>query len=202
MSEYNRDQLISLRSIRQVLEQLTSAAIEQLRDEIRPYLHFRTSLNEFQVQYLDHNCQKSCFETRLSACCGFESIITFFSDQAINCLLSSPHDLETLFHVLNMPNDTGKCVFLGEKGCLWVLRPISCAMFFCNRLKEEVFAVHPGAAEVWEKLQRQEKEYTWPTKPVLFDHLEEFFLDLGAKSPHMYFHQSPGLLRLKSKWGL
>jgi hypothetical protein len=42
--------------------------------------------------------------------------------------------------------------------------------------------------------------YTWPSRPVLFDKLEELFIQEGFDSPIMYFHHSPGLLRLKAKY--
>jgi len=51
----------------------------------------------------------------------------------------------------------------------------------------------------WQKLQRQEKSFTKPDRPVLFDDLERFFIERGYESPLMFFHHSPGLLRLKKK---
>ena len=53
----------------------------------------------------------------------------------------------------------------------------------------------------WERLCRREKRYTWPTRPVLFDELEALCIEAGLKSPLMYFHRSPGLLRLKARKG-
>jgi hypothetical protein len=45
----------------------------------------------------------------------------------------------------------------------------------------------------------KEKQFTWPAKPILFDELEELFLQSGLQSPLMYCHLSPGLLRVKAQ---
>jgi hypothetical protein len=200
--EYNRDQWTTLDSVRQACEALGATQIEQLRDRLGHYLSFRSRLDGYFIGYFLKTCQRSCFETNLSACCGFESIITFFADHVINFLLSTSDEISALHRVLLRRNDTGKCVYLGERGCVWRVRPISCAMFLCDKAKNLVFAEQPDAETLWRTFQAQEKEYTFPTKPVLFDELENFFLEKGVKSPHLYFHQSPGLLRLKSKAGL
>ena len=52
----------------------------------------------------------------------------------------------------------------------------------------------------WNRLREEEKKYTWPDEPVLFDELEEIFIVEGIESPLMYFHRGPGLIRIKSKW--
>ena len=75
-------------------------------------------------------------------------------------------------------------------------------MFFCEQAKETIFSANHPAQAVWEELQMQEKAYTYPNQPVLFDDLERYFVDLGADSPYMYFHKSPGLLRVKAQSGL
>jgi hypothetical protein len=51
-------------------------------------------------------------------------------------------------------------------------------------------------------LRRQEKKYKWPDRPVLFDHLEKVFLDMGYRSSLMHLNLSPGLLRVKRAAGL
>jgi hypothetical protein len=51
----------------------------------------------------------------------------------------------------------------------------------------------------WQELLLKEKQFTWPDKPILFDDLEELFLQAGLKSPLMYCHLSPGLLRVKAQ---
>jgi hypothetical protein len=192
MSEYNRDQWMSFQSIQKACAKLDPSQLQELRENLQPYLHFRRELEEYQCRYFGPICRESCFETYLSSCCGFESIITFFADQVITFLLSTPEEIAALSKALERPNKTGKCVYLGENGCIWRVRPISCAMFLCDQVKKIVFERHSEAKSLWKDFQEQEKEYNWPTKPVLFDELEKYFLPLGVESPHLYFHRSPG----------
>jgi hypothetical protein len=200
--DYNRDQWTTLNAVREACKTLGSSETHRLKDGLAPYLDFRKEVDQFYLRHFAHSCRKSCFETDLSACCGFESIITFFADHAINFLLSSQEEILAILHVLEQRNETGKCVYLGKSGCLWRVRPISCGMFLCGQVKEAVFGTDPAAESVWQTLQAQEKDFTWPTKPVLFDEMEKLFLRLGVESPHLLFHQSPGLLRLKAEAGL
>jgi len=199
LSEYNRDQLASFKTIEKIFRLLPSAELDLLRVKILPYLEFRQALDQFYLKYFQAICHKSCFESSLSACCGFESIITFFSDHVINFLLSEPEAIDSIFRRLQQPNHSRNCVYLGEKGCIWQVRPVSCAMFFCEQAKSQIFREKPETEEVWADLKKQEKDFTWPIKPVLFDQIEKYFIDRGAESPHLYFHKSPGLLRVKAK---
>lgn len=200
--DYNYDQWISHQAIQQAFAKLPPETLEELKAQIQPYLQYRQELEVFQQDHFAPICRKGCFETALSACCGFESIITFFADQVINFLLSGPEQRQAIVEILQTPNTTGKCVYLGDHGCIWQLRPISCTMFVCEDAQKQAFAGDPEAASHWRHLQAREKVFTWPDKPVLFDAIEKMFLPLGVDSPHLYFHQSPGLLRLKSKAGL
>ncbi len=202
ISEYNRDQLISISSVLEVLSHMSEGELESLRTGIRPYLAFRRDIADYYGTFFRPCCQEICFDTGVSACCGFESIITFFADHVISLTESSEREIEALISVLKRPNLTGKCVFLGTSGCIWRIPPISCAMFLCSQAKERVFDAHPDARIVWSDHQRREKEFTYPGKPVLFDELEALFMERGSESPHLYFHRSPGLLRIKSKAGL
>lgn len=202
ISEYNREQEASFRAIGGALEGLPVAEIEGLRESAGPYLRFREDVDSYQSERFDPVCRKACFETGLSACCGFESIYTFFADQTIDFLFSSPEEKATLFEVLNRPNLTGKCVYLGDNGCLWKIRPISCAMFLCDEAKKSAFEKRPEEAAVWGEFRKREKDFTFPDKPVLFDDLETYFIGLGVESAYMYFHRSAGLLRVKEKHGL
>jgi len=198
-NEYNRDQLTSFRAINIILENLPPAEIGRLKMQISPYLIFRKEVEDIYGRYFKPICRQSCFETHISACCGFESIIIFFADQAINCLMSRPDQIVNILNTLEQPNCSSNCVFLGETGCIWQVRPIACAMFFCEQAKNKIFDRHPEAEVTWQNLQEQEKGYTWPTTPVLFDEIEKYFIELGVDSPSLYFHKSPGLLRLKAK---
>ena len=117
----------------------------------------------------------------------------------INALFSSNEDLSLLRTALE--NDPGgfKCVYLGKKGCLWRLKPIVCEMFLCDRAKASVLGEHGDLRNRRVELLVKEKRFTWPDKPVLFDDLEELFLQAGLKSPLMYLHLSPGLRRVKAQ---
>jgi hypothetical protein len=106
------------------------------------------------------------------------------------------------FRQLEQVNNTEGCVYLGENGCMWRISPISCVIFLCEQARRTVFGDDRSAEATWEQLRMQEQEYTRPTKPVLFDDLERYFISLGVDSPHMYFHKSLGLLRLKARSGL
>jgi hypothetical protein len=201
-SEYQRDQWCSLTAIRDALAKMPEAELETLRGSLPAYLAFREELAAFHSRYFHEHCRLACYETGLSACCGFESIITLFADQLITCLLSEAADLEALIGVLERPNASGKCVFMDTKGCRWRLPPISCAMFYCDPAKQIVWQDEPEAAALFEELRRREKEFTHPVQPVLFDNLERGFRRMGLQTPHMYYHFSPGLVRIKAKAGI
>jgi hypothetical protein len=201
VSEYHRDQWNSFRALEVACRGLSVREMDQLKGALEPYLHFRRTLDAFQQKLFGAFCRITCFDTRMSACCSFESIFTFFADQAITYLLSTPEEIEALLAKLEKPNRTARCVYLGESGCLWKVRPIACAMFLCDQARATVFSSDRDAEAAWERLRKAEKAYTYPTRPVLFDDLERVFIDLGVDSPHMYFHKSPGLVRLKARSG-
>ncbi|MCK8601933.1 hypothetical protein [Desulfoferrobacter suflitae] len=201
-SGYNHDQLISYNAISTTLEKLPAEQIAGLKKRIAPYLEFRARVEEFYQHYFRNICEQSCFATHISACCGFESIIIFFADQVINCIMSNPDQLTGIVEILEKPNRSNHCVFLGKSGCIWQVRPITCAMFLCDPAKQTLFARSPEAEPVWRELQQWEKDFTWPVNPVLFDELERYFMDLGVDVPSLYFHKSPGLLRLKARAGI
>ena len=198
LSEYNRDQWEALLMVQRYLEGLPASEIERLRAAVGPYLQFRYEVSQFQKEFLSEICTQACFTTRQSACCNRDGIATFFADVVINALLSSGEDLNVLR--MTLENDPGgfKCVYLGEKGCLWRVKPIVCEMFLCDRAKETVLGKDKNLSDRWEGLLLKEKQFTWPDKPVPFDELEELFLKAGLKSPLMYFHLSPGLRRVKA----
>jgi len=198
-SDYNRDLLITFRAIDAIFGKLSADETARLKAQTGAYLDFRRTLEHYYSDYFEFTCRKSCFETGLSACCSFESIIMFFADQVINFLSSDKTEIAGLMRILERPNTSGKCVFLGNTGCMWRVRPISCATFFCDPAKKKVFAEHPEADSILKSLQKQEEEFTWPVKPVLFDEIEKYFIKLGVESPHLYFHKSPGLLQLKAR---
>jgi hypothetical protein len=202
MSEYNRDQLEALLMVQNYLKGLPSSEMKGLWAAVEPYLEFRSEVSQFQKEFLSEICTQACFTTHQSACCNRDGIATFFADAVINALLSSGEDLDLLRTTLE--NDPGgfKCVYLGDKGCLWRLKPIVCEMFLCDRAKAALMEKDPSLGTHWQALLLKEKRFNWPDKPILFDELEELFLGAGLKSPLMYCHLSPGLRRVKARQGL
>jgi hypothetical protein len=198
MREYNRDQLEALLMVRDYLGGLSRSQKNKLSKKTEPYLQFRAEVDQFQ-RVFSGVCTKKCFTSRTSACCGREGIATFFADVVINALLSTGEQLDLLDRTLRQDPGGFKCVYLTETGCLWRLKPIVCEMFLCDEAKDTVLGRDPALLKQWEELRCREKHYTWPEKPVLFDELEALFIRAGYDSPLMYFHRSPGLLRVKAK---
>jgi hypothetical protein len=120
----------------------------------------------------------------------------------INLLLSSEPEADELVRVLKRDPTGFKCVYLGEAGCLWRMKPIVCQMFLCEPARARVFTHNPEVEAEWRRLEARRKTFTWPDRPVLFDQIEAYFLRAGCASRLMYLHNSPGLLRLKHKAGL
>jgi hypothetical protein len=142
-----------------------------------------------------------CYKSRLSACCSKEGIITFFADVVINVVMSGPIDIDILSSVLEKSNEGFKCIYLGEKGCMWKIKPIVCEMFICDTAKKQALHGSPKLMREWDALKKKEKTFTWPDRPVLFDEIESYFMTAGCSSPLMYMHNSPGLLRVKKCGG-
>lgn len=202
LSEYNRDQWVSFMAIKSAMETMGERKRTALRNAVEPYLAFRSDLRRFHERFFAPHCATTCFTSARSACCGFESIFTFFADQVITYLVSDADGRERIFEALVRPYRPDRCVYLGPKGCVWTLPPISCAMFYCDEIKERVLQGRPNISGLWQRLRETERMFTYPDRPVLFDAIESVFLALGVSSPHMYFHTSPGLLRIKRKSGL
>jgi hypothetical protein len=201
MSEYNQQQKDAILMVRQCLSQLSTAELHWLQQRIKSFVQFRKAVQSFQEEHFSDICSKKCFTSRTSACCGREGIITFFADVVINVLLSTNRQIDTLLEILDRDTGGFNCVYLNDNGCLWLWKPIVCEMFLCEVAKNSVLAKSESLASQWAGLRRRERRYTWPTRPVLFDELEAFFLNEGFDSPLMYLHKSPGLLRLKARHG-
>ena len=163
------------------------------------YLRFRQSVDNFLQTHFGSVCNQACYQSRLSACCSREGIVTFFADGVINVLLSTSQEIDRLATVLQKGDNGPKCVYLGSNGCLWRLKPIVCAMFLCDRAEEEVFRDRRALRQQWEGYREHKKRFTWPDRPVLFDDLETLFIKAGFTSPMMYLHNSPGLIRVKQQ---
>jgi hypothetical protein len=199
LTEYNRDQMETLLMVHRRLREFPPSATVELENLIQPYLRFRAEVDDFQQQHLSSVCTEKCFFDQSSACCGREGIATFFADVVINERLSSKEEVGLLLSALSDDKGGFKCVYLGPQGCLWRLKPIVCEMFLCDHAKERLRGAGEGLLGLWEGLRRKEKAFTWPDRPVLFDELESMFMKEGLHSSLMYFHRSPGLLRVKSQ---
>ena len=202
MSAYNRQQREALLMVRSHLEGLPTPRRKTLRESIEPYLAFRGEVARFQEEFFSSLCSRKCFSDHTSACCGREGILTFFADVVINVLLSTGEEVDSLLSTLDRDRGGWNCVYLDEAGCRWRLKPIVCEMFLCDEARERVLGGREDLGLQWEDLRQRERLFTRPTQPVLFDDLERLFIEAGITSPLMYFHRSPGLLRLKEKHGL
>lgn len=202
MSEYQFEQLETLSLVRMYLKALPGSEKDKLRLMAADYLEFRRRVDRFLDTCFGSVCDQSCYQSRLSACCSREGIITFFADVVINLLFSNDDEIDGLAGALHRESEGFKCVYLGSAGCQWRIKPIVCQMFLCEPAKARVFRQHPEVEADWLELERQRKKFTWPDRPVLFDMLEKYFLAMGCSSPLMYLHRSPGLLRVKQKAGI
>jgi len=201
-SRYDREHLEAFRLVREQLNRLPQGEREQLLRRIEPYLEFRAEVQAFQEVRFSRICTVKCFEDGTSACCAREGIAAFFADVVINTLLSTSREIDLLEEVLSCSGEGPACVYLGPSGCLWRLKPIACEMFLCDHALRSVLDEDEAAAARWEELRAQERRFTWPDRPVLFDDLERWFMAAGLDSPLMYCHKSPGLLRVKARAGL
>jgi hypothetical protein len=199
MNSYHKEQIDALIMVKRHLDNLPASEHQALRASVADYLMFRREVDEFLVNHFSEICTQTCYQSRMSACCSREGIITFFADIVVNVLVSAQADIDNLQAVLSKPNDGFKCVYLAEKGCLWRLKPIVCQMYLCDRSKDHVFGQESKLKSEWKLLEQKRKRFTWPDRPVLFDDLESYFMKAGYRSPLMYLHNSPGLLRVKQE---
>ena len=183
--------------VKRYLAQISEAEHKALQESLSDYLTFRDAVDDFQENYFHDICNRKCYQSKLSACCSRDGIIVFFADVVINALMANPAALDRLQDVLTRPHEGFKCVFLGQEGCLWRIKPIVCEMFLCDAAENAVLKENPIARKRWDALLRQKKNFTWPDRPVLFDTLEQICIDAGYNSPLMFLHNSPGLLRVK-----
>ena len=197
MNSYQQEQAESLAMVQRCLATLSASEKQALEMKIADYLLFRDEVDTFLSEHFSNLCTKKCYENKLSACCSREGIITFFGDMVVNTLVSCNEEINALLEALQKPNTGFKCIYLGNNGCLWRVKPIVCEMFLCEQAKKEVFRKKAWVEDAWEELKQRKKLYTWPDRPVLFDDLELYFMDAGYSSPLMYLHNSPGLLRVK-----
>ncbi len=202
ISQYQQEQLEAVSLAKSHLEKLSADEQEDLRTLCSQYIFFRNEVEAFQNEFFSSTCTASCFQRRLSACCSREGIITFFADAVINELFSPQDKTSSMIEILQRTDENPKCVYLNhDKGCMWEIKPIVCAMFLCEPAKIKVFSENKDAESTWNSLKKAEKDFTWPDKKVLFDILEEIFISAGYNASTMYLHNSPGLLRIKKLAG-
>ena len=199
MNAYQKEQAETLNMVCRHLGTISDKDRLALLSQISDYLLFRDEVDAFLRKHFEITCTQNCYQSRVSACCSREGIITFFGDVVINVLVSGETEIKGLATVLQRPNTGFKCIYLGGQGCMWRIKPMVCEMFLCEQAKKEVFGLKPCADKLWQDLKRREKLYRWPDQPVLFDDLERYFMARGYSSPLMYLHNSPGLLRVKTR---
>ena len=199
---YNEEQLETLLKVAALLGAPESRLRRGLLDMTAGYLSFRSEADHFLSMNFGDLCNDKCYRSNLSACCSREGIITFFADVVINLMVSGPDEISALRSVLEKENKGFKCVYLGNDGCLWRIKPIVCEMFLCDTAKNKVFGRKPGLMKEWAALKKKEKSFTWPDRPVLFDQIERYFMLADFSSSLMYMHNSPGLLRVKKLAGI
>jgi len=199
MSTYQQEQLEALQMVRRHLRSMQASDRRLLKELTLDYRSYRKEVNAFLKTHLAGVCTQKCYQSRLSACCSKEGIVTFFADVVINALVSDTDQLRTLMHALQVPNRGYKCIYLGPDGCRWRLKPIVCEMFICDPAQKQVFDPAPAIRKEWEALTLVKKQFTWPDRPVIFDTIESLFIKAGDSSPLMYMHNSPGLLQVKQR---
>lgn len=202
ISQYNKEQIEALDIVCEYIRSVSPETIENHKNDTRDYLLFREKISDFSKKNFDHLCKKKCFDSNLSACCTKEGIITYFADMFINAIFSTEDQLKALETALMHPKDTFACVYLGDTGCLWQIKPIVCEMFFCDFLLHEAEKENPNIKDEVSQLKILQKTFTWPDKQIIFNDIEQLFIKRGYHSSLMYMHSSPGLLRVKKNAGL
>lgn len=127
----------------------------------------------------------------------------FWADVAINTVCSRAEQLDDLEKAIRQPSFPHKCIFLGEQGCRFQVRPLVCAMFLCEPVLNDGFAdTTDERYRQWQSLESEAKQFRWPDRPVLFDWFEIRFIALGCRSSLMHINTTPGLMRIKKQAGL
>jgi len=199
LSDYQTEQLQALEGVIEYISGLKDADILKLKHKLSTYLSFRSEVNQFLTTHFKELCTQSCYQSQLSACCTRDGIITFFADVVINAIQSTQIEREQLIANLKTGYSRNKCIYLGDSGCQWQIKPLVCEMFLCQKAEDVVFKDNPSLEKEWNRLKQRAKQFRWPDRPVLLDELEQIFIDAGYSSSLMYLHKSPGLLRIKNR---
>ena len=197
MNDYQQEQWDALQMVVGQLRLLKTGERQELFREMAPYLAFRSEVDRFLDRHFSAHCTRSCYSNQLSACCSKDGIVAFWADVVVNVCCSSEAAIQKLFKALRSPFNENKCTYLQADGCCWQVRPLMCAMFLCEPAQEKVFAHDEECKAQWNALRNRAEVFRWPTRPVLFDRLETFFMERGCRSSLMFINTSPALLRIK-----
>ena len=198
MSSYNAEQMEAMEMVGRYLGGISRAERLALREEASEYLAYRERFGAFASAHFTDVCREKCFDSGKSMCCSREGILTHFADHFVNALVSAEGELDRVAGALANPRKDDRCVYLGEGGCVWRLKPMVCEMFTCDFAEAAVFGERPELRDEFAALKLAGKRFTWPDRPVYFDRVEALFMAAGFESPLMYLHNSPGMLRVKA----
>ena len=88
MNSYQKEQIEALEMVKNQLENLPASERQRLSSWLTDYLEFRKEVDEFLSAHFSEVCTQKCYQSRLSACCSREGIVTFFADVVINHLVT------------------------------------------------------------------------------------------------------------------
>ena len=202
MNTYQKEHFDTFRLVLDYLVGSPPAERRHLRDLSARYVDFRNRSGHYQRTHVAEFCTSKCYSTRMSLCCSRDSIVVYFADVVINCLHSGSSEIQSMIHLLRHSNQGQRCVYLSPEGCRWRISPVVCGMFLCDEAIACITAAGEPTAKQWRAFEEERRRYTWPDRPVVFDALEQWFLERGHSSPLMHLNTSPGLLALKRKSGL
>ena len=104
MTPYQKEQSESLDIVRSYLPGLLEGERENFRDLVSDYLSFPERAGNFPAEHFSGVCSETCFQSRMSACCSRDGMITFLADVAVNALVSAEADLARLDAALRRPH--------------------------------------------------------------------------------------------------
>ena len=123
MSSYQKEQAETLSLVRRHFTTLSAQERQGLESEVSDYLSFRDEVDAFLCEHFSNICTIKCYQNKVSACCSREGIITFFGDLVVNVLVSTYTEINELMMVLQKLNRGFKCIYLGNNGCMWRIKP-------------------------------------------------------------------------------
>ena len=94
MNSYHKEQIDALIMVKRHLDNLPVSEHQALSASVADYLMFRRDVDDFLVNHFSEICTQTCYQSRMSACCSREGIITFFADIVVNVLVSAHADID------------------------------------------------------------------------------------------------------------